>query len=388
MSVQKRITAAGNATWRVRWRESGRGSRMRSATFATKREARKFDAHVRTVQDLGAHAPVEASRERLVDWLGSWARSHRAIWAPSTCKLRASHLERWIVPYIGDVRLRDLGPERLREWRDDILDHGATPHTMLHVMKTLSSALGDAVKHNKLPSNPLRGIERIPVDTAPRRALSPEESERIRANLPTLQDKVLWGLMSCAGLRIGEAVALRWSDVLDLNSRRPTLTIERAVSAGRMRNRTKTGKNRDVPVICPLADDLRAWRSEQGPDADSALICASRAGTPINTHNWRRRAFDPAARVAKVSWATPKSGRHSFVSWQIAAGEYVVDVARIAGHTVNVCLTHYAREFEHARHGERVDMETAIITARRTVSGSGVPIVCPPSNVVPLRRSA
>jgi hypothetical protein len=109
---------------------------------------------------------------------------------------------------------------------------------------------------------------------------------------------------------------------------------------------------------------------------------------PINAHNSRRRAFDPAARMAKVSRATPKSGRHSFISWQIAAGEYVVDVARIAGHAVNVCLTHYAREFEHARHGERVDMETAVITARRTVSGSGVPIVCPPSNVVPLRRPA
>ncbi len=69
-------------------------------------------------------------------------------------------------------------------------------------------------------------------------------------------------------------------------------------------------------------------------------------------------------------------------------GEYVVDVARIAGRTVNVCRTHYAREFEHARHRERVDMETAIITARQMVSGNGVPIVCPPSNVVSLRRSA
>jgi hypothetical protein len=169
MSVQKRVSGAGKVSWRVRWRESGRGSRMRSRSFARKADAQDFEAEIRRVQRLGAHAPSAASSERLADWLRTWAQTNRAVWAPSTCKVRASHLDRWIVPMIGDVRLRDLRPARLREWRDEMVMAGASPHACVHVMKTLSSALGAAVDDGKIPSNPLLGVKRIPVIREPRK---------------------------------------------------------------------------------------------------------------------------------------------------------------------------------------------------------------------------
>lgn len=129
MSITKRIAGSGIVSWEVRWRESGRGSRHRSRSFATKRDAQAFELEVRRQARLGAHAPGEASSERLEQWLRTWFNSNRVIWAPSTCKVRASHLDWWVVPYIGDVRLRDRGPARLRQWRDDIIAAGASPHT-------------------------------------------------------------------------------------------------------------------------------------------------------------------------------------------------------------------------------------------------------------------
>ena len=233
MSVHKRPKRSGGVSWEVRWRESGRGSRNRSQSFATKREAQDFEAEIRRMHRLGAHAPGEVSSERVEDWLMTWFTSNRPIWAPSTCKVRASHLDRWIVPYIGDVRLRDLGPGRLRQWRDEIIAAGATPHTALHVMKTLSSALGAAVDDGKIPANPLYGVKRLPVIREPRRSLSAEQAERIRAEMASQRDRVLWGLIYCAGLRTEEALAVRWSDILGLSRAGGTLKIDRVIAGGR-----------------------------------------------------------------------------------------------------------------------------------------------------------
>jgi integrase len=80
-------------------------------------------------------------------------------------------------------------------------------------MRTLSAALGAAVRDALLPSTPLPGQPRPRVMREPRKALSAEQVERIRTELPTQTDRVLWGLLYGAGLRTEEALALRWSDV-------------------------------------------------------------------------------------------------------------------------------------------------------------------------------
>ena len=386
MSVTKRKTSSGAVSWQVKWRDSGRGSRQRSRSFATKRDAQTFEAEVRRMARLGAHAPGEASSERLEEWLRTWFASNRVIWAPSTCKVRASHLDRWIVPYVGDVRLRDLGPARLRQWRDEIVSDGASPHAALHVMKTLSSALGAAVDDGKIPANPLYGVKRLPVIREPRRSLSAEQAERIRAEMTSQRDRVLWGLIYCAGLRTEEALAVRWSDILGLSRAGGTLKIDRVFTSDQFRNTTKTKRGRDVPVIAPLAQDLVEWLEESQPEHEDQLVCTSRVGTPINLHNWRARIFNPAAERAGVGWAVPYTGRTTYISLQIHAGLSPVTVAALAGNSPEIIWKHYAREFERSKTTRQINLDGAVRAARRAVARGGVPAVFPQSTVVELRR--
>lgn len=195
MSITERTNASGGASWDIRPRESGRGSRARSRSFPTKRETQDCEANIRRVQRLGAHAPGEASSDRLEDWLTRWFTSNRVIWAPSMTTNRASHLDRWVVAYISGVRLRDLGPARLYEWRDQMIADMASPSTMSNVMRMRSSALGNVVDHDTIPANVLLGLQRPRVIREPRQPLSAEQAERIRAELPTQQDRVFWGLL-------------------------------------------------------------------------------------------------------------------------------------------------------------------------------------------------
>ncbi len=376
MSIQKRTNKSGSVSWLVRWRESGRESRMQSRMFATKREAQVFEADRVKARRLGVHAPADASRETLRAWLETWFASGRAEWSPTTVSNRASHVDKWVAPCIGEVRLSELGTDRLYEWRDWMIDSGASPVLVSNVMRTLSAALGAAVTRRKLPANPLLVVERVPIHAEPRQALSAEQAERIRAELPTPRDWALWGLLYAAGLRTEEALALRWSDVLGLSHVSATLKIDRTYTdRGGLRPTTKTGRGRDVEVVAPLAADLMTLHALTDP-APEAFVCPSSTGTPMRLGNWRRRDFDPAAKRAGVGWATPYDGRRTYVSLQVHAGTSPVLVAAMVGNSLEMIVKRYAREFDRARSTTPVPLADAIRATRRTIAENGVHFVC------------
>ncbi len=199
---------------------------------------------------------------------------------------------------------------RILSWREAIRANGSSAKQADAVMRTLSETLADAVDAGKLPTNPAAGISRLATDPVRREALSAEQAERIRAELPALRDQAFWGLLCVAGLRTEEAVALRWSDVLQVSPTGGTLTIGRVFVAREFRDTTKTRKGRDVPIVAPLGADLTEPLKSVGLDTD-AWVCPSRTGTPVNLSNWRWRVFRPATIVAEVPSATPPVGRHT-----------------------------------------------------------------------------
>jgi integrase len=253
-------------------------------------------------------------------------------------------------------------------------------------MKTLSSALGAAVHDGKIPANPLYGVKRLPMIREPRRSLSAEQAERVRAEMTSQRDRVLWGLSYCAGLRTEEALALRWSDILRLSRAGGTFKVDRVFTSDQFRNTTKTKRGRDVPVIGPLAQDLVQWLEESEPESEVQLVCASRVGTPISLHNWRARIFNPAAERAGVGWPVPYTGRRTYISLQIHAGLSPVTVAALAGNSPEIIWKHYAREFERSKTSRQIDLEGAVRAARRDVSRGGLRTVFAQDNVVELRR--
>ena len=136
------------------------------------------------------------------------------------------------------MRLRDLGPARLREWRAEIVDAGCPATQANHALSVLSAALGAAAADGCIPANPCAGIRKLTVAIARPRALTPLEIERVRAEMPTLRDVVLIGLFAYAGLRPGEAPALTWESV------GPVLIVDRAVSAGSYARPRRTAAER------------------------------------------------------------------------------------------------------------------------------------------------
>ncbi|MGZ4320608.1 MAG: tyrosine-type recombinase/integrase [Solirubrobacteraceae bacterium] len=62
------------------------------------------------------------------------------------------------------------------------------------------------------------------------------------------------------------------------------------------------------------------------------LYSLPEGGTPIESHNWRQRVFNPAAERAGVPWATPHKLRHGLASLMANQGHSAARIAAHLGH--------------------------------------------------------
>ena len=131
----------------------------------------------------------------------------------STAAVYRLYITRDIVPAIGAVRLGDLRPGHVERLLRDLrgADRGAT--TVRRVHATLRSALTSARKARLVAYNAATDVELPTVRPAKVRpweadelATFPDHSAGHRLGAP-------FEVMTFAGLRRGEACALRWADV-------------------------------------------------------------------------------------------------------------------------------------------------------------------------------
>lgn len=134
--------------------------------------------------------------------------------------------------YIGNISLKDIKTIHIQKIIDDYAEEN--PHTgkpsskrLLEVIKTTANQIFKmAIENRILDYNPAEYV-RIP-KSAPkeqRRALTENEQQLI-INAPDHQMKPMAMIMLLAGLRRGEAVALRWDDI-DFDNE--TITVNKAV---------------------------------------------------------------------------------------------------------------------------------------------------------------
>jgi integrase len=143
-----------------------------------------------------------------------------------------------------------------------------------------------------------------------------------------------------SGLRLGEQLALRWSDI---DWRGSALTISRAVSAG-VEGPTKTGQVRRVPMADQAAAAFeRLSHREEFTSPDDYVFCNA-YGRRLDDSALRRR-FKRARDAAGLRPLRWHDLRHTFGSLLVAGGVDLVSVRDAMGHAQLTTTSRYL----HAR---------------------------------------
>lgn len=367
MSVHKKVKANGDIIWLVRYRTAGQN---RQQTFATKKQAEAFNGQVRMKQLTGELAKIDAGKKPLAEFGEEWWGTVSDRLSTATRRNYSTCWNNHILPFLGERQLRELTPRVIEEWRSDLSRAGRKDQTVKKAMNVLQTCLQKAVVWGELQVNPVREVKKPSGKrTKAVRPVAPREIEVMRAHLLELgkdRDAALLTVLGYAGLRPGEALALRWDHV-----RTKTLLIEQALAHGEIKE-TKTGAIRSVRILPALKADLDRWRMISPRHASGLVFTSSTNDAGPWLHeaykSWTRRSFKQAALAAGRPDLRPYDLRHSFASLLIREGKSVVDVAAQLGHAPTMTLSTYAHVMADLDDDDRRNADELIREAREEVA--------------------
>ena len=221
--------------WEARYRvvdADGRQHRF-SVYGRTRQEVSRRLVAAMAARDRGVVA--RDSRETVESYLAAWLEGAKLSLRPRTWGRYEALLRLYILPGLGRRRLGDLRPQMLRAHYQHLVD-GAAPadraghaSTVHHAHRAFRKALGDALKENRIASNPAAALGWKRPSPPEMKTLTAEETRRVLAHA-TEWDRCLFLLAVTTGMRQGELLALQWGD-LDLESR--TARVVRTLHAVR-----------------------------------------------------------------------------------------------------------------------------------------------------------
>jgi integrase len=266
-----------------------------------------------------------------------------------------------IEPTLGKRRIRDVGPEHIGAILSLQREKNLAPWTISGTQTVVSAILTFALQRGYIGSNPMHRLAKIEkprqVSRREHRRLTDAEM-RALCEAATPRYKPLISTLAWTGLRVSEALGLRWEDV-DFEHREIRVRNQLGENGQLKPPKTNAGK-RTIPLLPILERELRGHRRNQlalGLAGNEHLLCTTATGKPLDRHNVYNQGITAAADKAGLNpegatTLTTHDLRRTFISHLILGLKLdPVQVAKIVGHSdVSLTLNTYADEFDKAMH--------------------------------------
>lgn len=317
--------------------------RQKRVTARTKRDIEsQVTALIQACQTGFTDAGKLTVRDYFNRWLETTAPTLRAVTVRRYRDLVRLH----IVSVVGNTQLAKLAPVDIQRLYADRLKL-LSPTTVRYVHAVLHHALDDAVKWGLLARNVADAVEPPQKARTEMRVWNAEEVGRVLRAGSGDPLEALWRLAIYTGMRRGELLGLKWSD-LDLDA--GTLSVQRSLGRGRT-SRLEEGEpksrssRRRIALSKSVVESLKHHRVHQLEyrlavgDAyqDRAYVFANEAGCHMHPNTLYRRFQDLTARAC-VPAIRFHDLRHTSATLLLAEGVHGKIVQERLGHA-NIAMT-------------------------------------------------
>lgn len=288
-------------------------------------------------------------------------------------------VSRHIVPALGDWPLSKIRPLVIQDLIDAKKKEGLAPATVRHIHRVLYGAFAFAVHNEMVGRNPAlkTALPALPQGTteAEQHALTVEQANRLRRFLRGQRGETMFSLALFTGLRRGELLGLRWSDVDLVNA---TIDVRQAVQrllrgGGLACVPLKTVRSRrQVSLMRFLVPMLTAHKAAQaarklklGPrwQSDPAfgdLVFPHQTGGPLDPRNVTR-IFQRCCKQAGLGHFRLHDLRHTAATFAHAAGASAKEIQDMLGHSsIAVTMNIYTHLFPTAQRAVADKMEAML----------------------------
>lgn len=285
-------------------------------------------------------------------WLRDYAQHNVSA---RTYERYAGIVRNHLVPALGSIQLSKLRPQQIQAYYSEALESGRmtgrggplSARTVLHHHRVLREALQQAVRWQLLSANAADAVEPPRPVRTEMRVLGPEGVASLLeacAEEPTLRMAVY--LAVSTGLRLGELLGLKWSDIdLEARSLQVVRSLQYISGQGLRFGEPKTSRSRRrVALSEGTVAELRRHRRRQIAErlassdySDLDLVLCDGAGAPIPPYQLSQR-FSNLVKSAGLAPHRFHDLRHTSATLLLRAGVHPKIVSERLGHS-SVAIT-------------------------------------------------
>jgi integrase len=354
-----------NGEGSIRRRADGRYEAMvtlpdgKRKSFYGKTRAEASAALTAALRDLGQGVPIVAEKQTVAEYLAWWLNGAAHGLAPRTLTRYRAHVMRNIAPALGRIRLAKLSPQPIQALYAAKLEAGYAPGTVRQMHAVLRRALGEATRLGLVPRN-VATLVKVPKPARHEmQVLSPDEARVLLAAVEGDRLEALYVLALTTGMRLGELLALRWSDI-DLHAELHGTTSALHVRATlRFKNADtyffeppKTPKSRRrIGLGTTSVEALRQHRARQLEERlaagaawrDEDLVFCTPIGGALCGNHLSERDFRVLLARANLPRIRFHDLRHTCATLLLRRGVHPKVVSELLGHsTVTMTLDRYS----------------------------------------------
>jgi integrase len=312
------VQEKGTGVWRFYWWENGKRRARTLGLLGSKTAAIQAADKVRDeIQKARAtqDAPTVPTVTQLIE-------GYRAEKMPKRYSTRRSYdvwLRLYVQPRWGDSAITELQARPVELW---LLSLDLTPRSRSSIRFLIGLLWDFAMWRGDVPTarNPM---SLVTIPGASKRTRKPRSLavDEFRKLLEHMEEPFRTMALACVcfGLRISEALGLKWSDVDWLNG---GLHIQRSIVRQRVGETKTEYSDRALPVDAELLAVLKRWKQATQFGAADDWVFASPA--QIGRLPWAadslNRAYRKAGKASGVGHVSTHTMRHTYRSWLDAVG--------------------------------------------------------------------
>jgi integrase len=323
--------------------------RERTKAFGRKTDAQRWLDRQVSDQVTGTWTDPELSAITFGTMAERWLET-KATRAPKTVAGYRSLLDGIVLPRWRDIPLRNIGYADLQTWITELSAAGSvrfegkglSASRVRQVHQLVGAVCKFAVRAKSLPSNPADGVELPRLPEVEQRYLTHQQLHEVAVAAGPMRTMIL--VLGYCGLRLGEATALRVSDIDTTACRiRVARSVTPVRGAGLTEGPPKNHTSRSVPIPAFLARLLETELADRAPDE---VAFPGRDGGYVTPGAVWWKFSKAAAAVEGCAGTRIHDLRHTAASLAVSAGANIKVLQRMLGHkTAVLTLDRYSHLF-------------------------------------------
>ena len=331
-TIDKRVGLNNKATFRVRVRVHGQ---IRTATFDRKTDAKSWASTTESELRHGKRVPTsKAMRRTVTEMIDRYLEEILPYKRRNKSQSNTERHLKWWKEQIGSTLLYDLDPDLIIQCRNKLLqgithyEKPRSPSTCNRYTVSFSHVCRIAFSQwCWLSENPLSRVEKLREPKGRTRFLNDAERTRLLDACRNSRNKDLYTIVVLAlstGMRRGEIISLKWSNVSIHNAR---IVL----------HETKNGETRVVPLTGHAYDLMRDKSKIR--HIKNTLVFPGKIKGQVGEF---RDAWHNALTEAKIDHFRFHDLRHTAASYLAMNGATLSELAEILGHKTLSMVKRYS----------------------------------------------